>query len=205
MPSSSKPLASRYSHLGDALAFLHRFAPSPQKDQSLTAHPIACYEANQERQVPTLGIAAQLPQVGRRTVLNWLTIQFAYTAEQFGTKDQLTTAQLTQAAQDFLELNPDLNPYEVMLYLRLLRAGHYGKVAYGQLTPNDLMSHTATFRAQRDKQLAQHYEQQQERQRLKTQERMRTHAITYEQYQALKAQAQRGDARAQTLLREPAP
>lgn len=203
MPSNNSLLA-RYSHLGTSVEFLQRFAPSIEKDEALTSNPIAAYEANRNR-IPTIGQAAQLPTIGRRTTVNWLVIQFNHTAKQFGSKDTLTHQQLIQAAVDFLDLNHDLNPYEVMLYLRLLRAGKYGKVAYGQLTPNDIMAHTTTFRNQRDEQLSQHYRQEQEAQEQKQAQRAAKHAISYEAFVELKKRAENGDIAVQQLLATPAP
>lgn len=207
LPAKTQPadsLSLRYAHLGGSIEFLARFAPSTDKDEALIANPISCYEAN-AKGIPTIGIASQVRTLQRSTIVNWLVIQFLHTAEQFGSKDNITSQQLKQAAMDFLDLNPDLNPYEVMLYLRLLRAGKYGKVAYGQLAPNDLMAHTTTFRNQRDQELAVHYAEQKYKEEEERHQRMDTHGITYQQFIDLKARADNGDEEAKRLLREPAP
>ena len=73
-----------------------------------------------------------------------------------------------------------------MLYFAQLTCGFYGKVAYGQVKTDDLLQFMPKFYEQRNKVLYAHYEEQRKLEEKREAERTARHAITYEQYLAMK-------------------
>ena len=94
---------------------------------------------------------------------------------------------LEAVAESFVGEYSKLNLAEIGLYLSRLRAGVYGKVAYGKLTPDHLVSNLPTFLAQRSKEIevyrrnAERVERDRERQRWA--ERAVSHEVAKQMYE----------------------
>lgn len=161
-----------------AEAFLLRYRPDLQ--DTAAASPVRCYNAHLHGIANLQGCAAA---IGRENLTNWIVLQLDYTARQWSGKDQLTTATLTAAARAIIATHAErLNPYELMLYLQRLRSGHYGRIAYGQLTPDDLLSHLPRFYDERGRELSRYYEQLAAAQREQEHRESRLRAVPYEVY-----------------------
>jgi len=108
---------------------------------------------------------------GTQTAVAWVTIQLSETARLWGSSDKIPGEMLEAVAESFVGEYSKLNLAEIGLYLSRLRAGVYGKVAYGKLTPDHLVSNLPTFLAQRSKEIevyrrnAERVERDRERQR----------------------------------------
>lgn len=159
-------------------AFLLRYAPDRQ---DITAtKPVQCYNAHLHG-IDTL--EGYTDRIGRDNITNWLVVQLDYTAQQWSGKDNLTTDTLTAAARAILSTHAArLNPYELMLYLQRLRSGHYGRIAYGQLTPDDLLAHLPRFYDERGRELRRHYDHLAAQAREQEQREARLRAVPYETY-----------------------
>lgn len=163
-----------------AEAFLLRYRPDLQ--DTAAASPVRCYNAHLHGIANLQGCAAA---IGRENLTNWIVLQLDYTARQWSGKDQLTTATLTAAARAIIATHAErLNPYELMLYLQRLRSGHYGRIAYGQLTPDDILAHLPRFYDERGRELQAHYKQQEAERREREYREARAQSVSYADYQA---------------------
>ena len=88
-------------------------------------------------------------QLGAKAVTTWLSLQLNYAARLWGSADGLTSEQICGAAEAIAATYSELNLAEVMLYLCRLRAGRYGKVAFGALTVDALVSNLPQFMKER--------------------------------------------------------
>ena len=175
-PAANLPIST--STAATAEGFLLRYAPDRQ---DITAtKPIQCYNAHLHG-ISTLEQYAA--DIGRDNLTNWIVLQLDYTARQWSGKDQLTTATLTAAARAIIATHAErLNPYELMLYLQRLRSGHYGRIAYGQLTPDDILAHLPRFYDERGRELRRHYDHLAAQAREQEQREARLRAVPYATY-----------------------
>ena len=169
---SVTPRASSASSLSSApsaetqrerTAFLERYNPQVCRHMALDADRCFCGCA------PALEVVRR--RYGTQTAVAWVTIQLSETARLWGSSDKIPGEMLEAVAESFVGEYSKLNLAEIGLYLSRLRAGVYGKVAYGKLTPDHLVSHLPTFLAQRSKEIevyrrnAERVERDRERQR----------------------------------------
>ena len=166
---SSDSSLSRTSSLSSAetqrerTAFLERYNPQVCRHMALDADRCFCGCA------PALEVVRR--RYGTQTAVAWVTIQLSETARLWGSSDKIPGEMLEAVAESFVGEYSKLNLAEIGLYLSRLRAGVYGKVAYGKLTPDHLVSNLPTFLAQRSKEIevyrrnAERVERDRERQR----------------------------------------
>ena len=166
---SSASSLSRTSSLSSAeiqrerTAFLERYNPQVCRHMALDADRCFCGCA------PALEVVRR--RYGTQTAVAWVTIQLSETARLWGSSDKIPGEMLEAVAESFVGEYSKLNLAEIGLYLSRLRAGVYGKVAYGKLTPDHLVSNLPTFLAQRSKEIevyrrnAERVERDRERQR----------------------------------------
>ena len=133
----------------------------------------------------------------------WVVIQLNAAAKLWGGKDNIAHATLEAVATAVLAIHHGLTPPEMMLYIAQLLSGRYGKIAYGQLTPDDLLAHLPAFYEQQSRTLAAHYTAEEERERDAMFERAARYAVSYEEYLETCRRAEAGDAEAQALLEGP--
>ena len=144
-------------------AFLERYNPQVCRHMALDADRCFCGCA------PALEVVRR--RYGTQTAVAWVTIQLSETARLWGSSDKIPGEMLEAVAESFVGEYSKLNLAEIGLYLSRLRAGVYGKVAYGKLTPDHLVSNLPTFLAQRSKEIevyrrnAERVERDRERQR----------------------------------------
>ena len=160
---ASAPSLSRTEMQRERTAFLERYNPQVCRHMALDADRCFCGCA------PALEVVRR--RYGTQTAVAWVTIQLSETARLWGSSDKIPGEMLEAVAESFVGEYSKLNLAEIGLYLSRLRAGVYGKVAYGKLTPDHLVSNLPTFLAQRSKEIevyrrnAERVERDRERQR----------------------------------------
>ena len=160
-------------------AFLEHYNPQVCRHMALDADRCFCGCA------PALEVVRR--RYGTQTAVAWVTIQLSETARLWGSSDKIPGEMLEAVAESFVGEYSKLNLAEIGLYLSRLRAGVYGKVAYGKLTPDHLVSNLPTFLAQRSKEIevyrrnAERVERDRERQRWA--ERAVSHEVAKQMYE----------------------
>ena len=160
---SSTPSLSSAEIQRERTAFLERYNPQVCRHMALDAD--RCFRGC----APALEVVRR--RYGTQTAVAWVTIQLSETARLWGSSDKIPGEMLEAVAESFVGEYSKLNLAEIGLYLSRLRAGVYGKVAYGKLTPDHLVSNLPTFLAQRSKEIevyrrnAERVERDRERQR----------------------------------------
>ena len=160
-------------------AFLERYNPQVCRHMALDAD--RCFRGC----APALEVVRR--RYGTQTAVAWVTIQLSETARLWGSSDKIPGEMLEAVAESFVGEYSKLNLAEIGLYLSRLRAGVYGKVAYGKLTPDHLVSNLPTFLAQRSKEIevyrrnAEREERNRERQRWA--ERAVSHEVATQMYE----------------------
>ena len=160
---SVTPPAEKAEKQRERTAFLERYNPQVCRHMALDADRCFCGCA------PALEVVRR--RYGTQTAVAWVTIQLSETARLWGSSDKIPGEMLEAVAESFVGEYSKLNLAEIGLYLSRLRAGVYGKVAYGKLTPDHLVSNLPTFLAQRSKEIevyrrnAERVERDRERQR----------------------------------------
>lgn len=143
--SSALTAAAQQEKQRERTAFLERYNPQVCRLMALDAD--RCFRGN----------APSLIRVKRdyavQTAVTWMTIQLSETARLWGSSDKISGEMLEAVAESFVGEYSHLNLAEIGLYLSRLRAGVYGKVAYGKLTPDHMVSHVQTFLAQRSREI----------------------------------------------------
>ena len=173
---------------------------SPERQVSFGEHPEWCYSSPR----PTLRRLRD--QLGSETVVTWLCLQLNYAAQLWGTADGLTSHQLRGAAEAIGASYAELNVGEVMVYLCRLRGGRYGKVAYGSLSADAMVSNLPLYMKERREELSQHERRAADRALAEELDARAARCCTHAQYEVLHARARvlaGGDeAEALRLLRE---
>lgn len=176
---SSTPSLSSAEIQRERTAFLERYNPQVCRHMALDADRCFCGCA------PALEVVRR--RYGTQTAVAWVTIQLSETARLWGSSDKIPGEMLEAVAESFVGEYSKLNLAEIGLYLSRLRAGVYGKVAYGKLTPDHLVSNLPTFLAQRSKEIevyrrnAEREERDRERQRWA--ERAVSHEVAKQMYE----------------------
>ena len=177
--SSALTAAAQQEKQRERTAFLERYNPQVCRLMALDADRCFCGCA------PALEVVRR--RYGTQTAVAWVTIQLSETARLWGSSDKIPGEMLEAVAESFVGEYSKLNLAEIGLYLSRLRAGVYGKVAYGKLTPDHLVSNLPTFLAQRSKEIevyrrnAEREERNRERQRWA--ERAVSHEVATQMYE----------------------
>ena len=162
-------------------AFLERYNPQVCRHMALDAD--RCFRGC----APALEVVKR--RYGTQTAVTWVTIQLSETARLWGSSDKISGEMLEAVAESFVGEYSKLNLAEIGLYLSRLRAGVYGKVAYGKLTPDHLVSHLPTFLAQRGKEIEVFRRQQERIDRQREHELWASRAVSHEEAKRLYAEA----------------
>ena len=162
-------------------AFLERYNPQVCRLMALDAD--RCFRGC----APALEVVKR--RYGTQTAVTWVTIQLSETARLWGSSDKISGEMLEAVAESFVGEYSKLNLAEIGLYLSRLRAGVYGKVAYGKLTPDHLVSHLPTFLAQRAKEIEVFRRQQERIDRQREHELWASRAVSHEEAKRLYAEA----------------
>ena len=153
-------------------AFLERYNPQVCRHMALDADRCFCGCA------PALEVVRR--RYGTQTAVAWVTIQLSETARLWGSSDKIPGEMLEAVAESFVGEYSKLNLAEVGLYLSRLRAGVYGKVAYGKLTPDHLVSNLPTFLAQRSKEIEVYRRNAEREERDRERQRWAARAVSHE-------------------------
>ena len=160
-------------------AFLERYNPQVCRHMALDADRCFCGCA------PALEVVRR--RYGTQTAVAWVTIQLSETARLWGSSDKIPGEMLEAVAESFVGEYSKLNLAEIGLYLSRLRAGVYGKVAYGKLTPDHLVSNLPTFLAQRSKEIEVYRRnaerEERDRERQQWAERAVSHEVATQMYE----------------------
>lgn len=143
--SSALTAAAQQEKQRERTAFLERYNPQVCRLMALDAD--RCFRGN----APSLVRVKR--DYGVQTAVTWMTIQLSETARLWGSSDKISGEMLEAVAESFVGEYSHLNLAEIGLYLSRLRAGVYGKVAYGKLTPDHMVSHVQTFLVQRSREI----------------------------------------------------
>ena len=162
-------------------AFLERYNPQVCRHMALDAD--RCFRGC----APALEVVKR--RYGTQTAVTWVTIQLSETARLWGSSDKISGEMLEAVAESFVGEYSKLNLAEIGLYLSRLRAGVYGKVAYGKLTPDHLVSHLPTFLAQRAKEIEVFRRQQERIDHQREHELWASRAVSHEVAKRLYAEA----------------
>lgn len=128
-------------------------------------------------------------QLGAEAVNAWLCLQLNHTAKSWGSADGLTSEQLQAAAAAITVAYGELNLGEVMLYLCYLLAGRYGKVAFGALTVDAMVSNLPEFMKERNRERGRYERLLEDAARAREAAEHAKHCCTRERYLELRAQA----------------
>ena len=153
-------------------AFLERYNPQVCRHMALDADRCFCGCA------PALEVVRR--RYGTQTAVAWVTIQLSETARLWGSSDKIPGEMLEAVAESFVGEYSKLNLAEIGLYLSRLRAGVYGKVAYGKLTPDHLVSNLPTFLAQRSKEIEVYRRNAEREDRNRERQRWAARAVSHE-------------------------
>ena len=153
-------------------AFLERYNPQVCRHMALDAD--RCFRGC----APALEVVRR--RYGTQTAVAWVTIQLSETARLWGSSDKIPGEMLEAVAESFVGEYSKLNLAEIGLYLSRLRAGVYGKVAYGKLTPDHLVSNLPTFLAQRSKEIEVYRRNAEREERNRERQRWAARAVSHE-------------------------
>lgn len=159
----------------------HQYTP---KIQPLCAsEPLRCYLGT----APALGKISRV--VGAKFAVTWLMSQIDYYSRTLNTADQMTENDMLHLALTILGNYPHLNLAEVMLFLSRLSGGIYGQVAYGQVRAENITAKIPEFLKHRARELDKHHREEAAAQQQREEARRAQFAITYEEWQHIKATA----------------
>ena len=162
-------------------AFLERYNPQVCRHMALDAD--RCFRGC----APALEVVKR--RYGTQTAVTWVTIQLSETARLWGSSDKISGEMLEAVAESFVGEYSHLNLAEIGLYLSRLRAGVYGKVAYGKLTPDHMVSHVQTFLAQRSREIDVFRREQERIDRQRERKRWASRAVSHEEAKRRYAEA----------------
>ena len=113
--------------------------------------------------------------------------QIDYYSRTLKTADQMTENDMLHLALTILGNYPHLNLAEVMLFFSRLSGGIYGQVAYGQVRAENITAKIPEFLKHRARELDLYEREQQQLEREAELQRRAQFAITYEEWQHIKA------------------
>jgi hypothetical protein len=179
--SSALTAAAQQEKQRERTAFLERYKPQVCRLMALDAD--RCFRGN----APSLVRVKR--DYGVQTAVTWMTIQLSETARLWGSSDKISGEMLEAVAESFVGEYSHLNLAEIGLYLSRLRAGVYGKVAYGKLTPDHMVSHVQTFLAQRSREIDVFRREQERIDRQRERKRWASRAVSHEEAKRRYAEA----------------
>ena len=179
--SSALTAAAQQEKQRERTAFLERYNPQVCRLMALDAD--RCFRGN----APSLVRVKR--DYGVQTAVTWMTIQLSETARLWGSSDKISGEMLEAVAESFVGEYSHLNLAEIGLYLSRLRAGVYGKVAYGKLTPDHMVSHVQTFLAQRSREIDVFRREQERIDRQRERQRWASRAVSHEEAKRRYAEA----------------
>ena len=179
--SSALTAAAQQEKQRERTAFLERYNPQVCRLMALDA--ARCFRGN----APSLVRVKR--DYGVQTAVTWMTIQLSETARLWGSSDKISGEMLEAVAESFVGEYSHLNLAEIGLYLSRLRAGVYGKVAYGKLTPDHMVSHVQTFLAQRSREIDVFRREQERIDRQRERKRWASRAVSHEEAKRRYAEA----------------
>lgn len=179
--SSALTAAAQQEKQRERTAFLERYNPQMCRLMALDAD--RCFRGN----APSLVRVKR--DYGVQTAVTWMTIQLSETARLWGSSDKISGEMLEAVAESFVGEYSHLNLAEIGLYLSRLRAGVYGKVAYGKLTPDHMVSHVQTFLAQRSREIDVFRREQERIDRQRERKRWASRAVSHEEAKRRYAEA----------------
>lgn len=179
--SSALTAAAQQEKQRERTAFLERYNPQVCRLMALDADRCFCGNA------PSLVRVKR--DYGVQTAVTWMTIQLSETARLWGSSDKISGEMLEAVAESFVGEYSHLNLAEIGLYLSRLRAGVYGKVAYGKLTPDHMVSHVQTFLAQRSREIDVFRREQERIDRQRERKRWASRAVSHEEAKRRYAEA----------------
>ena len=179
--SSALTAAAQQEKQRERTAFLERYNPQVCRLMALDAD--RCFRGN----APSLIRVKR--DYGVQTAVTWMTIQLSETARLWGSSDKISGEMLEAVAESFVGEYSHLNLAEIGLYLSRLRAGVYGKVAYGKLTPDHMVSHVQTFLAQRSREIDVFRREQERIDRQRERQRWASRAVSHEEAKRRYAEA----------------
>lgn len=179
--SSALTAAAQQEKQRERTAFLERYNPQVCRLMALDAD--RCFRGN----APSLVRVKR--DYGVQTAVTWMTIQLSETARLWGSSDKISGEMLEAVAESFVGEYSHLNLAEIGLYLSRLRAGVYGKVAYGKLTPDHMVSHVQTFLAQRSREIDVFRRKQERIDRQRERKRWASRAVSHEEAKRRYAEA----------------
>lgn len=179
--SSALTAAAQQEKQRERTAFLERYNPQVCRLMALDAD--RCFRGN----APSLIRVKR--DYGVQTAVTWMTIQLSETARLWGSSDKISGEMLEAVAESFVGEYSHLNLAEIGLYLSRLRAGVYGKVAYGKLTPDHMVSHVQTFLVQRSREIDVFRREQERIDRQRERKRWASRAVSHEEAKRRYAEA----------------
>ncbi len=179
--STALTAAAQQEKQRERTAFLERYNPQVCRLMALDAD--RCFRGN----APSLIRVKR--DYGVQTAVTWMTIQLSETARLWGSSDKISGEMLEAVAESFVGEYSHLNLAEIGLYLSRLRAGVYGKVAYGKLTPDHMVSHVQTFLAQRSREIDVFRREQERIDRQRERKRWASRAVSHEEAKRRYAEA----------------
>ena len=179
--SSALTAAAQQEKQRERTAFLERYNPQVCRLMALDAD--RCFRGS----APALARVKR--DYGVQTAVTWMTIQLSETARLWGSSDKISGEMLEAVAESFVGEYSYLNLAEIGLYLSRLRAGVYGKVAYGKLTPDHMVSHVQTFLAQRSREIDVFRREQERIDRQRERKRWASRAVSHEEAKRRYAEA----------------
>ena len=179
--SSALTAAAQQEKQRERTAFLERYNPQVCRLMALDAD--RCFRGS----APALARVKR--DYGVQTAVTWMTIQLSETARLWGSSDKISGEMLEAVAESFVGEYSHLNLAEIGLYLSRLRAGVYGKVAYGKLTPDHMVSHVQTFLAQRSREIEVFRREQERIDRQRERKRWASRAVSHEEAKRRYAEA----------------
>ena len=179
--SAALTAAAQQEKQRERTAFLERYNPQVCRLMALDAD--RCFRGS----APALARVKR--DYGVQTAVTWMTIQLSETARLWGSSDKISGEMLEAVAESFVGEYSHLNLAEIGLYLSRLRAGVYGKVAYGKLTPDHMVSHVQTFLAQRSREIDVFRREQERIDRQREHQRWASRAVSHEEAKRLYAEA----------------
>ena len=179
--SSALTAAAQQEKQRERTAFLERYNPQVCRHMALDAD--RCFRGS----APALARVKR--DYGVQTAVTWMTIQLSETARLWGSSDKISGEMLEAVAESFVGEYSHLNLAEIGLYLSRLRAGVYGKVAYGKLTPDHMVSHVQTFLAQRSREIDVFRREQERIDRQRERQRWASRAVSHEEAKRRYAEA----------------
>lgn len=179
--SAALTAAAQQEKQRERTAFLERYNPQVCRLMALDAD--RCFRGN----APSLIRVKR--DYGVQTAVTWMTIQLSETARLWGSSDKISGEMLEAVAESFVGEYSHLNLAEIGLYLSRLRAGVYGKVAYGKLTPDHMVSHVQTFLAQRSREIDVFRREQERIDRQRERKRWASRAVSHEEAKRRYAEA----------------